>query len=140
MFPVTHRCSSRVACRPSLACAHVFCPLFCRSPKIRDKSRSIKLGYFVCKFCLPVLTLLLNLHPYFKHEFDLHNYSYAAKRMRCKMPSVSCCFWCHISESDSPPVVFTRKKGARRHDGKGKNERGRRRLSPFRLPITRHAR
>ena len=72
------RCSSRVACRPSLACAHVFCPLFCRSPKIRGNSRSIKLGYFMCKYSLPLPTLLLNLRPHFKNEFDLFHHPFTS--------------------------------------------------------------
>ena len=63
------RYSSCVACPQSLACAHVFCRLllFVLSPRIRGNSRSIKLGYFMCKSYLPVLTLLLNLRPHLKN-------------------------------------------------------------------------
>ena len=58
------------------------CTLFFRSPEIRLKSKSIEPGYFMSKFSLTVLKVLINQHPYcFKNEFDLlHRFFISAQK------------------------------------------------------------
>ena len=48
------------------------CPLFFHWTEIRHKSKSIEPGYFMSKFSLRVLKVLIYQHAYcFKNEFDL---------------------------------------------------------------------